>query len=606
MLFLLLPLINFHINSTEVTNSVTSTINLPLNTSVSGSVDAALSSYYNVTITTSGKYLFNLTATSPDKLRLYIHTPDGTLIGNVSTYNYPEQVSLTISPGTYTVEVSNFGDLTTFLVGAYNYVFTPGEDLAHAINLPLNSIATGSSPYNSYYNFSIVTSGYYKFNLSADISTYFFYYVYDSSGTSIGHPINLNYPEPLALNLTSGNYYVEIFFSSGSGSFNLSVVNYTIHSGEDLAHAVPIPLNQSLTGSMPITSFYNVSVLKNGPYKFNLTSISSNYFYISVYYSNGTKIDQTNDNSYPVDLPLNLTIGQYYIQIWSYSGSGSFDLGFYVYFPHPGEDLAHAIPLIPDTLTFGSLPTARYYNFTVLNSGYYIFNMTANGPNSLIYNPNQVYFSLYSGNGHLIGSSNTTLEVILSIERVFVIVSSATNSGLFNLTVHKLLPGENLHTAINLPLKTPTFGNLKNFNYYYNFTITILGDYTVFLGVDDPTNNIGINLYDSTGKLLSWSLNPPKHANSYLNIGNYSVQVLSDPYYTGSTMSFNLTLEQGTPESILSSSLYSSSTVVSGKDSNSASNSIITKKITPFSSIYMIIFSLLALAVVNFSRRRKH
>lgn len=567
LLFLPLPMLNIHLASAAYGNSVSTAIYLIPNTVTNGTVSATSSIWYNVSINTPDYYVFNLSSSVGNQLTLNIHLPNGTISSSSSTFIYPEQLSLTLSLlGNYSIEIMNV--LVTSASFSVAYFPNSGINLQNARYLPLNTVVNGTMPNIIDYNFTISTPGYYAFSLNGSSSTAYSYYITNSKAVSLGSPANQNYPEPLFLNLSVGNYSFLIFDNANPpsiGVYSISVNSHIIQPGEDIAHAIPIPLNTTKASTMPNQAFFNVSIVKNEVYDFNLSTALSNMFYFNVYDNKGSLINYTISTNYPENLYLNLTPGNYYIKVWSYYGSGPFQIGFYVYSPRPGQDLAHAIPLLLDTPTPGSMPITQYFNFTALNSGFFVFNLTTPAY------PSQFSYNVYSGNGVLLGSStsyNMTVggggiagtscifESQLNAGSYYVRVSLPlgynTGQNLFNMTVHLIQPGVILQTAFILPFNTTTPGNIQggsgSFIYeYYNFTITTSGEYTVSLGVNDPTNNMGIEIHDSNGITLAYSLGTPKSATANLTAGNYYVRVLSDPYYAGPNNGFNLYLGPHVP-----------------------------------------------------------
>ena len=548
MLFVLvIPVPFFQINSTlsatTTNNSVSTAINIKPNTITKGTLTSVSSIYYNISIPSPLNFMVNLSTGVGNSFSLTIDNPNGTQIGTNTSLTYPETLPLNTTGGTYTIIVSaivapiNGG----FSLGIGPQGPQPGQNLAHALSIiPNGTLTPGFLPFNQYYNVSIPSNGYYLFAVYYNSSAFSIQYsVSTSTGTIIGRSLDNPSPVELPLNITAGNYSMYIGGTVGGGSpahgtFNITVSPYSIHTGEDLAHANQLSLNSTISGSLPTSRYFNFTLPKTSQYMFNISATLSTYFLFEIFSSSGGFLNQTSNNIYPVQLVLNLTAGNYYAEVYSYMGYGPFNFGAYVYTAPRGNSLANPIRLPFDKIVTGIFPSTQflwqYLNVTVPTTGYFHFNLTA----ATIYT-NYTY-AVYNNNGSLLATPSSStypqdLTLKLTAGSYFVEVNTNTASILFsnyyNISIHLIKPGEQLFTAIPLPLNTVTPGSTP-YNIYYNLTIPITGNYQVSMNLVYNTTNIDFSfeIWSSSGKFVGGPLNAgyPKQADVYLTGGSYYIQ----------------------------------------------------------------------------------
>lgn len=582
-------------------------LSLTLNQPVSGSQNSA--SFYNFSIASAGNYIVNLSTSSSYPFYIDVYDNSGQLLGFMTsdTSNPASEYGVVfLEQGNYYVKIGDYFEPSTFNLALYTYTIHPGEDLQHAITLSLGTAYTGSVPITKYFNFSITKTGYYLCNLNSFGSSFDFI-LYTSTGTNIGNSEGYNYNGQLPINLTIGQYFLYVFSYGGfTGQFNVTVSPYAIHPGEVLATGNILSLNTTTSGSTPFNYFYNVTITKSQYYYFNLTYSSSSLYYMVLFSSSGLGLSGSLTNVYTASIAFNLTAGNYYVELLDVFGSGTFDLTVNPYVIHQGEDMIHAITLPINTTTTGLLPYNNYYNFTITNQGNYNINLTYSSSISPVYD-------LYRGDGTIIMNLVSGAETfVLSKGNYYIVVTSESGLGSFNLTLELFpsIPGQNRENAIDLTSGIPVKGSVAvNQKIWYNFTISVSGDYFIELDSSSTGSILNFDVYSEAGFMFSGiaGFTYPLELNFTLPVGTYSIAVYST-YNSGNyNLTYNLVSNTYQPPS---SQIYYSS--VPGSSSNTTSSSVTLSKTTPtsktnttpFSSAEIIILSLLVLSGWCLFRKR--
>lgn len=600
---------NTTVISANTGSTVGNAIPLSLNTTVTGSISTYADTYYNVTISNSGLYKFNLTGGSAD-VYLYIYDSAGNLVDYTGNDFSPNVWIGTVSSGVYIIDVYCAYGPGSYYLTVSPYSWHPGENLAHAISLPLNTTLTGTIPYNYYYNVSLSSNGYYQFNLTAVNTTDFYFNLYSNDGSLLQYSNSPTisttyYPQEILSNLTAGSYYLNVNSYSSSGSFNVSVYPYAIHPGEDLAHAITIPLNSTLSGSVPFNYYYNFTISNTGYYYFNLTNDLSNSVYFDVYDSSGSYIGSPTYFNTLYQFVADLGTGNYYIEIFG-SEASSFNIEFYSYNFQPGENLAHAIPLNQNVTVTDSMPYNSYFNFSISTSGYYKINLTANPSTS-------IDFTVYDTNGYYVGDNYgytypEIADLYLDNGSYYIEVYSSVSTGNFNLTVIPYAyPGIGITHAIFLN-ENVTYTGFQPLNNYFNVSIATAGEYSFDLNTAS-TNYFYFNVYASDGTYIGGAgIYPntyPAEADLKLNASNYYIEV-SNMYYSGS---FNISYSPYSPYVFIYPSQSSSTTPLPSSQSPSSyvySSTTQSLKTSPFSTIGVLLaFFTLSLTAVLIRRKKR-
>lgn len=579
-------------------------ITLPFNTTVDSTIPYGY--YFNVSIINSGYYKFNLSTINGFTFNLY-DSQGSQLQSSVSPPDpspyWQQEILANLSAGSYYLEVNDNYGTGPFNISVVPYAIHPGEVLATAVPLSLNSTVTGSLPYNYYYSVSITTAGYYRFNLTDNLTYSSDFDLYSSSMTYINSPSTYNTLYRLVIYLTPGSYYLEVYNYVETGAFNLSFSSYTLHPGEYVFNALPLHQNTTVTASMPYNSYFNFTIISAQYYEFTMTIPKGVDFSLTIYDTSGFYVGSSSNFKNFQVADVNLSSGNYSLEVSSYNGTGSFNLT-YIPYVIPGIDLAHAINLPLNSTFAGIDPFNDYYNVSITKEGEYTFNFTATPNNSF-------WLDLYDADGGFLTSAYGTtyplvLNTYLTSGNYSVEVTPFLGTGPFNLTFspYNYAPGQNLAHAITLPIHTNFEGNLT-FNYWFNVTITNQGDYQFTLSTYIYQSG-DLILFSSTGTVIqSNQLSDfPLQYEYSLVPGNYSLEVL---YYVIDT--FNISYSSYTPPVNSGTAGSSSGGSVSNNSSNSTSVTSATtsqiSKTTPFTPISIIVSSLMFLSMSAVFRKKK-
>ncbi|MFX0065288.1 MAG: M6 family metalloprotease domain-containing protein [Candidatus Hermodarchaeota archaeon] len=171
------------------------------------------------------------------------------------------------------------------------------------------------------------------FTITANAMTDFDLYLLDSIGTELlpeDFPPD-SYPEELgALILSSGTYFLKIHAYDGSGQFTLNV---DVRVGETPDKAVIITQSTTFDDVLDATGdsfYYSINNTQNyaQTVTVSLTGDAGTDFDLYLYdHTLTTPLSQSTTHSYPETLTYALAAGElYYIEVYSYSGSGEFNL----------------------------------------------------------------------------------------------------------------------------------------------------------------------------------------------------------------------------------------------------------------------------------------
>lgn len=336
LLFILLSFnVGYFISPVQATagDSVATAINLPLNTLTSGSMPGPGSSgsiWYNVSISVTDEYLFNLTGTVNTNFDFIVYDANLNYLAIAYSKYFPETLVLSLDPGDYCLSIfpgsnSNAG---TYNITATPYSNIPGQALSHAIDLPFNSTKSGFYPQNLYYNFSVNSSNDYKFKVEFETSLNLNLEVFNASdGSPLNAKSGTSIPRIGIYSLIPGNYFLKIGtpYPQQSGYYNIS---YSNPDGYSLDHAIDLPVNTVLKGYYPDSVFYNFTVSQAETYEFIASSFEGATISVSVYYGNGTIIDSATT---PTNLTLFLQSGIYFLKVVPTLYPTSYNISFSVF-----------------------------------------------------------------------------------------------------------------------------------------------------------------------------------------------------------------------------------------------------------------------------------
>lgn len=527
-------------------------------------------------------------------LYLYNSESSSSIARSETLQKIDEGIVKNLTPGTYFIEVQSVNNAETTY--DLQIVGTPlpnngaggNPDLALDLENPL-----GGATVNDWVG-DIDGIDYYRFTLSENSTV-------DLSLTGMSDNANIelfnnkqervssssvtgNGDEAIAVNLTSGDYFIEVERSSGvvGTPYNLEVSATSRAEdlvGNDLETAKDIgaltTFNQTeWVGNFDVSDYYKFSVAEDSTVNLNLTGMNSNG-QLYLYDSEGEQITvSVNESNADEAITTNLNPGTYYAGVlnsgnrstatnvdytFSASATGIPDSGGNTL--ETAEDMGDITAAKTFSNWVGNVDFNDYYKFTLTEDSDVNFSLTGMDGNGELY--------LYDSEGEQITSStndsNTDEAIITNLDPGTYYVgvwrykarfgSEEATSVNYNLTASATAiadsGGNTLETAEDMGDITTakTFSNWVGSadpDDYYKFTIA--GDSTVNLNLTGMNDNGQLYLYDSEGEQITSSTNDSNTDEAIalnLNQGTYYTRVLRyKPRWSGNeatSVNYNLT-----------------------------------------------------------------
>lgn len=242
------------------------------------------------------------------------------------------------------------------------------------------------------------------------------------------------------------------------------------------------------------------SIILDGHYLISLNASETTDFELGLYSDNMFLVDSAESNYYPEVMKSYNLLGNYFIRVYPWSGSGDFDLNITSFVAIPGENFE--VPInIEEGITEGLLPgpaehEAIFYNIT-LNGVYTI---------SLVGTENTDFdIRLTDENGLYVSSSLTSsypeLMTTLELNGNYIIeIYAYSGDGAFVLSVIKNYEssGSSLLSA-ELMVGNNVSGYLSGDSDWYK--IELYGDFELTLTADDGTD-FDLKLFAANNELL--------------------------------------------------------------------------------------------------------
>ena len=436
--------------------------------------------------------------------------------------------------------------------------------------------------------------------------------IYDNQSNYMGYSYQVGSSQECILNVASGNYSIDIYDYSSS-PFTIEAISYpTVQPGEISSNAINLTLNTNQTFNYPYSIWFNVTIANSGDYKvylsyYNTTAGMSFSFYDKNLYNLGYSYFYGSTSQ---QLPITLSAGYYYIQVYSQISNTTFNLDVTPYTIQSGESLNHSMNLPLNTSINGSYPFNRFYNTTVPTNGTYRINVTTKNFTNTNYYPNPISFHIQSSNGTYLGYSNymgymQDFVINMTTSETYTIVLDAYQIANVSIVVvpYVLQPGEDLAHAIDLSLNQTYQGHVP-FNTWFNITITTSGTYYINLQ-DAFGSQTFLGIKDAYGNYLNF--NPVdfsfKEYSVVLNSGVYSLQLTSLTPPTNTSFSISIT---NTNPNVGSGNNGSSNSISSVTDRSQSTNSRTTISLsTPFSPLEVILSSLSSVGIVGVIKRKR-
>ena len=298
--------------------------------------------WYIITLPAGGRR-FSLTGPSETDFNLDLYDSNEDFINSADDTYYPDElIILDLETGDFFIAIRPITGIGAFTLTITEY--TPGKSSDSAIVIGLDD-TVDSLPGPGLYGeiwFSIpLDAGDYQISLTGPGGTDFNLDFFNSTFSWIGGAYSDDYPDKLIVtDLESGDYYIAVIASNGTGDFTLTIAIYAPTLDEPPINAITIELGDT-TGSLLGLAlngsiWYNITLL-SGNYQYSLTGPEGTNFNLELYDSSITYIAGTYDFSYPDVLTiLDLETGIYYINVFNASidiGTGAFTLTISEYIP---------------------------------------------------------------------------------------------------------------------------------------------------------------------------------------------------------------------------------------------------------------------------------
>ena len=225
---------------------------LTLGKNVSSTLQKSETKYYKFTTNTSGKASFSLLNTEISSVKFILYNSNQEQI----TYKYTKNWEISIAKGTYYLAVKQSSgtgsyQMSTAWDGAADTAGNDSFSTAKGITLGSDVQANvAENQKNSYYKFTLPTSGVVKVSLASDDISSAGFRIYGSSEKALS---STKYGKSTEFSMMKGTYYLQVSKSSGSGNGTLRVVldgaaNATGNTA--LSSATKIQLGSTVQGNL--------------------------------------------------------------------------------------------------------------------------------------------------------------------------------------------------------------------------------------------------------------------------------------------------------------------------------------------------------------------
>ncbi len=417
----------------------------------------------------------------------------------------------------------------------------PGDSIQNAISITTgNTDGTlpGPASDNSVWYKISLSSGNYIWSLTGPVGTDFDLDLFDSNSVYLEGAYHDTYPDSfLTIDLGSGSYYINVYTSSGTGTFTLSISAYTRVPGDYYDNPIRINIGNT-TGTMlgPGTSgeIYYVITLSNGNYKFSLQGPGGTDFDLFLFNSDGENIGTGDGDIYPdILIAMDLAAGNYLIAIFPIVGSGTFMLNINTYIPPTGDSPANAIPITLGE-TVGELPGPG-----IAEETWYIISLSTGDVKLSLTGPAGTDFNLELFDNELNfidAAENTSYPDILIVTDIevanyLIAIHPISGSGVYSLTITLYEPGKSSSDAIVISLgdiggNLPGPGLIGEIWYFISLNA---GDYQFSL-IGPGGTDFNFYLYDNfTNPIIGAYGNeyPESLIISFLESGSYYISILA-------------------------------------------------------------------------------
>lgn len=330
---------------------------------------------------------------------------------------------------------------------------------------------------------------------------------------------------------------------------NITIINQSFAvPGENTGEAITIfeGITQGTLPGPDIDGGIWYKITLDGHYYFSLDALFSTDFDMGIYSDSMVLVGEADNNLYPDIWKAYNLVGEYFINVYPYSGSGDFDLNVTSFVAIPGEDLE--VPInIEEGITEGLLPgpsddEAIYHNITL--NGDYTFSLTGAANTDFD-------MQLQGENGWNIDSSTTSIYpeemTTHGLNGNYIIkIYAYSGEGVFTLRIERIIyqVGGSFYDPIAITGNNVN-GNLPGPSISGGiwYSIQLFGNYRFELTADDGTD-FDIKLYDLEYVLIDSgsSYAYPEVMEIVNAIGTYIIEVYG--YQESDTGSYLLVIEE--------------------------------------------------------------
>jgi trimeric autotransporter adhesin len=481
-----------------------------------------------------------------------------------------------LEAGTYYLGVLEYGGETTYNLQASFQTDNAGNTLAAARSVLVGATPTvmndaiGNGDSNDYYRFSVSSPG--QLNLSlAGLSADADVELLNADGVRLtDSTAGGSNSESIIAQLTAGTYYVRVLpYQSAVTTYSLSLgFTASDFAGNTLATARSVAIDSKTQtfndaiGNGDANDYYRFTLTDSHNFQLNLTGLTSDAD-VQLLNSAGTAIGGSYGIGSSESIAQQLTAGTYYVRVYPYSGSTSYNLSLTA--TPIGDDTlgtARLVNLSTTPLVFndaiGNGDTNDYYRFTLADSRNFQLNLTGLTSDADVQLLNSAGTAI--GGSYGIGSSESIAQQ-LTAGTYYVRVYPYSGSTNYTLSLAATTIVPPISTPIPTPIPTPigddtlatarlvnlsttplvfndAIGNGDS-NDYYRFTLT--DSRNIQFNLSGMTADGDMQLLNSAGTVISYpgvNGSGNETIGQQLTAGTYYLRVFP---YSGST-SYSLSL----------------------------------------------------------------
>ncbi|MDJ0531928.1 MAG: S8 family serine peptidase [Xenococcaceae cyanobacterium MO_207.B15] len=513
-------------------------------------------------------YLYGLEADAD----LYLYDSSRNLIDSSTFGGFESEfLSQELSVGDYFIEVEAFSGSTDYSLDIFSFPSGTGiDDNSFDTATPIGAndflfdSVNASSDVSDFYTFNLRETSIvdlYLYGLSADADLY----LYDSSRNEIAFSTAGGFEsEFLFQELSAGDYFIEVFAFSGTTDYSLDIFSFpseTIINDDSFDTATLIGANDflfdSVNASSDVSDFYTFNLRENSIVNLDLYGLSADAD-LYLYDGDRNQIDSSIFGGIESEfLSQELSAGDYFIEVFAFSGSTDYSLDIFSFPSGTGIDdddnsFDTATSINANSSRFDSVDAisdvSDFYTFTIRDNTSVEIELSGLSADADLY--------LYNSSQELIDSSffgGDTSEYIffpqLTQGNYFIEVEAFSGSTDYDLQIvssnNNGDDDNSFDTATSINIgDDPIVQRVDEFtdpNDYYSFNLDTSGTVDIRLtGLSG--GDADIELYDAGENYIDGSFffdSQDELISTSLSSGEYFINVLA---YAGE-IQYNLSLE---------------------------------------------------------------